>query len=171
MNKLKSLISVLLIATGALFISCSDNTGQQNKSQITDTASVYVSDAETLPLLPIMVQLEQNMVALQSGIWREDFGTIERAAEAIAQHPKIQKRQIKRIRSILDDDEFRKFVQDDKKVHQTSVSVAKAAGNDSLEDVVTHTQALFEGCASCHQNHRNKIRNSEKWSITADIEE
>lgn len=36
---------------------------------------------DTLPLLPIMVQLEQEMQSISSGLWRHDFEQIARSAD------------------------------------------------------------------------------------------
>lgn len=119
---------------------------------------------DTMPLLPIMVQLERDMQSISSGLWRHDFEQIAASADNIANHPKIQPAQVKTIRSILGDTQFRAFVRDDKQVHNMALKLRKAAREKDFRRVAEAYQQLEQGCISCHLSHRNTIRESPRWS-------
>ncbi|MFB6346766.1 MAG: hypothetical protein ABEK50_13510 [bacterium] len=138
------------------------NRPQQERTSPSGSSGVQ-SKSDTLPLLPIMINLEQNMNAIQSGMWREDYDRIEQAAEGIGNHAKIPKSEIKTIRSILGKKEFKKFVADDKTVHRKSLELAGAARKENFKKVTDLYVDLYRGCVSCHLNHRETIRRSPQW--------
>lgn len=118
---------------------------------------------DTLPLLAIMVNMEQNMAALQAGIWRGDYQTIKEAANALTNHAKIPKREIQKIETILGKDGLKNFVAADKFWHKKTKELAKKANNKDMEQIVNLTAEVFQRCAGCHVKYREPLRNSPKW--------
>lgn len=153
-------VSLFLVGCGT---SSTDQQSNQSANSSTHSESAVNSRSDTLPLLPIMINLEQNMTTIQAGIWREDYEQIQQAAEGIGHHAKIPKSQVKTIKSILGPEEFKTFVADDKKVHRTSLELAKAAEKRNFEAVTERYVDLYDGCVSCHLSHRETIRESPKW--------
>ncbi len=117
----------------------------------------------TLPLLGIMMNLEQNMAALQAGIWRGDYETINKAANALANHAKIPKREIQKIEAILGKDGLKNFVAADKFWHTKTKELARKANNKDMEQIVNLTAEVFQRCAGCHMKYREPLRDSPKW--------
>ena len=159
-------LTVIVIAS-FLLVGCgsSEEPTKSKQSGATQqtTSTAVKSESDTLPLLPIMINLEQNMNAIQAGMWRENYETIRKGAEGIANHAKIPKSQVKTIKSILGPEKFKTFVADDKKVHRTSVKLAEAAKQKDFEAVTERYVDLYDGCVSCHLSHREAIRDSPKW--------
>lgn len=121
------------------------------------------SSRDTLPLLVIMTNLEQNMAALQGGIWRGNYEVIEKAATALANHAKIPKREIKKIRSILGNKGLKDFVAADKYWHKKAKELAQVAGQNDMEQVVNLTTEMVQRCASCHIKYREPLRDDPRW--------
>lgn len=151
-----------LIVLGGCGSSPKDNSTNSTvtKKEATETDSTR---PDTLPLISIMVNLEQEMHTISSGLWRHDFKQIAQAAARIANHAKIPKSQIKSIRQILGKREFKAFVKDDKTVHNMAVKLNKAAKQEDFKLVAERFQKLQQGCVSCHRMHRNEIRSSNRW--------
>ncbi len=165
MKYFQSLVTVLLLSL--VLVGCGNSDTQTQKTTDSETSNqprAVKPDSDTLPLLPIMINLEQNMNALQAGIWREDYTGIKQAAEGIGNHAKIPKKQIQTIKSILGPDEFKQFVADDKTVHETALEIADAARNENLKKVTDLYGDLYQGCVSCHISHRSTIRNNPEWN-------
>lgn len=163
-----STLSVIVVASFLLVGCGSSEEPTQSKDsgatqQPTSTSSAVKSESDTLPLLPIMINLEKNMTTIQAGMWRENYETIRKAADGIANHAKIPKSQLGTIKSILGPEEFKTFVADDKKVHRTSLELAEAAKQRDFEAVTERYVDLYDGCVSCHLSHRETIRESPKW--------
>jgi cytochrome c556 len=121
------------------------------------------SRADTLPLINIMLNLEREMQSISSGLWRHDFEQITSSAERIADHAKIKPSEVKTIRDILGEEDFKSFVKDDKTVHNMAVRLSEAAGRENFEATAEAYQKLEQGCISCHRTHRNRLRDSEAW--------
>lgn len=122
------------------------------------------STRDTLPLLVIMTNLEQNMTALQGGIWRGNYKVIEKAATALANHAKIPKHEIKKIRSILGKNGLQNFVAADKYWHKKAKELARVAENGNMKQVVRLTKELVQRCSNCHVKYREPLRESPKWT-------
>lgn len=125
--------------------------------------SKKMSKPDTLPLLTIMVNLEQNMQSVSSGLWRHNFRQVSNSAESIANHARIPKTELGKIKGILGKQEFKAFVQDDKTVHEMAMKLSQVADDKNFEKTAQIYQKLEQGCISCHQKHRTKIRQSQKW--------
>lgn len=121
------------------------------------------SRPDTLPLINIMINLEQEMQSISSGLWRHDFEQIAASARRIADHAKIKPDQVKTIRKILGEEDLKSFVNDDKTVHDMAVRLSEAAGEENFTATAEAYQKLEQGCISCHRTHRNRIRASEAW--------
>lgn len=127
------------------------------------TSSPARERPDTMALLPIMVQLEQDMESISSGLWRHDFEQIAASADNITHHPKIRRSQIGTIRSILGDTRFQTFVRDDKRVHSMALELRQAAREEDFKRTAEIYQNLQQGCISCHLSHRNTLRDSPRW--------
>jgi len=121
------------------------------------------STRDTLPLLVIMSNLEQNMAALQGGIWRGNYEVIEKAATGLANHAKIPEREVKKIRSILGKNGLKNFVAADKYWHEKAKELARKADEQKMDQVVDLTTELVQRCANCHIKYREPLRDSPKW--------
>ncbi len=159
-------LSVVVVAGCSSSGGTDSNTSetQSNESHESQThAKKDKTQSDTLPLLTIMVNLEQEMQAISSGLWRHNFEQIRTAAKGIANHAKIPKNQIKTIRGILGEEQFKKFVKDDKTVHNMAVQLGEAASEEDFGRTAEIYQQLEQGCISCHQKHRTEIREHPDW--------
>lgn len=118
---------------------------------------------DTLPLLAIMANLEQNMTVVQAGIWRGNYQAINKAAKALVNHAKIPKREVQKIRTILGKEGLKNFVAADTYWHNKAKELAKAANEKKMEQIVNRTTELIQRCASCHMKYREPLRDSPKW--------
>ncbi len=121
------------------------------------------STRDTLPLLLIMRNLEQNMAAVQAGIWRGNYDVIQEAARAMADHAKIPPREIKRIRTALGEEGLKGFVAADQYWHQKATELAKVASERNMKRIVQLTTELLQRCSSCHTDYRQPLRQSPEW--------
>ena len=121
------------------------------------------STRDTLPLLLIMQNLEQNMAAVQAGIWRGNYDIIREAARAMADHAKIPPREIQRIRTALGEDGLKGFVAADQYWHQKATELARVAGSEDMNRIVDLTTELLQRCSSCHVDYRKPLRESPEW--------
>lgn len=118
---------------------------------------------DTLPLLAIMANLEQNMAVVQAGIWRGNYEAISKAAMAMVNHGKIPKREIQKIESILGTKGLKGFVAADKAWHDKTKELAQVASEKNMKQIVKKTANVFQRCAGCHIKYRAPLRNSPKW--------
>jgi len=121
------------------------------------------SSRDTLPLLLIMQNLEQNMAAVQAGIWRGNYDVIREAARAMADHARIPPRELQRIRTALGEDGLKGFVAADRYWHQKATELARVAGKGDMNRIVDLTTELLQRCASCHVDYRQPLRESPEW--------
>lgn len=183
-----SLIALLI----ALVVGCGSNgntnqeaTNVQTNDQNTETEISQKADAnngpvelkqrtgipfqirqasqDTLPLLGIMVNLERNLAVVQAGIWREDYQTIRKAANALVNHAKIPKREVQKIQDILGKDGLKNFVAADTYWHNKAKELARVADEKKMKQIVNRTTELVQRCASCHMKYRAPLRDSPKW--------
>jgi cytochrome c556 len=168
------LFTVLLSLSVLIFAGCGSSSDSGGPTGKTTNASVESTTGsaeaakpsdrpDTLPLLTIMVNLEGQMQSISSGLWRHNFDQIASAADRIANHAKIPKKQVKTIRGILGEKQFKKFVRDDKTVHNMAVKLTEAASEQDFARTADIYQKLEQGCISCHQNHRTEIRDDPSW--------
>ncbi len=121
------------------------------------------STRDTLPLLLIMRNLEQNMAAVQAGIWRGNYDVVQEAARAMAEHAKIPPREIERIRSALGEKGLEEFVAADQYWHEKAMELAKVAGDRDMDRIVALTTELLQRCSACHVDFRQPLRESAEW--------
>lgn len=124
---------------------------------------IIEASQDTLPLLTIMANLEQNMAVVQAGIWRGDYQTISKAANAMVDHSKISSREVQKIRDILGEQGLKGFVTADSIWHSKAMELAQIANEEKMEPIVNRTMELIQRCASCHMKYRTPLRDSPKW--------
>lgn len=124
---------------------------------------VVRSTRDTLPLLLIMRNLEQNMAAVQAGIWRGRYDVIREAARAMADHARIPPREIDRIRSALGEEGLKGFVAADRYWHEKAAELAEVAGERDMDRIVDLTTELLQRCSACHVEYRQPLRESPAW--------
>jgi cytochrome c556 len=110
-----------------------------------------------------MRNLEQNMAAVQAGIWRGNYDVIQEAARAMAEHAKIPPREIERIRSGLGEKGLEGFVAADRYWHEKATELAEVAGDRNMDRIVDLTTELLQRCSSCHRDYRRPLRASPEW--------
>lgn len=117
----------------------------------------------TLPLLAMMINLEQNLAALQAGIWRGEYETISKAANGLVSHGKLDDQEIQKIRTILGDDGLKNFAAADAFWHDKAKELAREANEKDLEKITNLTAEMIQRCSSCHIKYRTPLRDSPKW--------
>jgi hypothetical protein len=111
----------------------------------------------TQPLVLIMLDLEKQMTEIHGGLWRDDFGRIERAATAIAEHARVPAEERESIQGILGED-FASFVQADHLTHATARDIAAAAEKKDRDAILEALERTQKSCVSCHVNYRDRLR-------------
>lgn len=156
--------AIVLVAGVSQSSTTKDRTASNTPVKLVKKQSAEASARpDTLPLIVIMLNIEKEMKSISSGLWRHNFDRIEKSARRIANHAKIPKPQIKTVKSILGDTQFKAFVRDDKTVHTMASKLSDAAAAEDFGQTAKFYQRLEQGCISCHQKHRTTIRNSPKW--------
>lgn len=169
--KRTSLSFIAILCICVLVVGCgnesnktaSKQSSRQNTEKKSESTAESAVKPDTLPLLPIMLNLEKEMTSISSGLWRHNFKQIEQSARAIADHAKIPKKQLKTLRKILGKVRFKAFVKDDKTVHNMAVKLSEAASREDFKQTAQFYQKLENGCISCHSKHRNTIRADDRW--------
>jgi len=123
------------------------------------TLSVSISATEKVKevtLKNVMQGLLTDTTVMTQGIFLEDFNMIERAASKIADHPKpamaLRMKLMKNLGS-----EMKNFKGFDSIVHNTAVSIKKAATEKNMPLVVAGYHQLIDGCQSCHSNFKQRV--------------
>jgi formate dehydrogenase maturation protein FdhE len=119
--------------------------------------TAYPQDATSLK--SIMVKLEHELCAVNTGLLREDYRAIAQAAEAIAHHPAAPREEMDRITRLLGTD-AKRFEQADEPVHLAALSLQEAADKQQMEAVLKLTSELMAGCVACHRVFRERVRQS-----------
>lgn len=124
----------------------------------------HAADAETgheeMALLPIMRQLAEDMAAMQSALWLEDFATVERHASAIADHAHISAEEVARIQTALGA-EMPQFESFDAAVHDAAVQMHEAARERDTDAVLDRLAEVQRGCVACHERFRERLRTTQ----------
>ena len=121
------------------------------------SAAPSADTTQSKPLRLLMVGLAQDMARINTGIWHEDYDLMAQGGEAIANHPKIPKAQIAKIKKALGT-EFTTFVQYDQTVHKTAVALAEAAVEQDLSGVLGAYTRMRNSCVGCHTAFRDRLR-------------
>lgn len=111
---------------------------------------------ETLPLIPMMQQLLNDMNQVSTGIFTENYEMIARGGHSIADHPAMTPSDKQLIKQTLGND-FPQFVKIDMQVHHHADSIASAARKHDMQEVLRHQNIVKRGCVSCHSNFRQRI--------------
>lgn len=111
---------------------------------------------ETLPLVPMMQQLLDDIQQVDQGIYTEDFAVIEEGAGNISDHPTMSLEDKKLVKQTLGE-EMKQFVEYDMIVHHHADSMRMAAVEQNMQKVLQHYRITQQGCVDCHANYRESI--------------
>ena len=114
------------------------------------------ADDESLPLLPIMLQMATDMSALMQALWLEDYEQMSARAAAVAGHAGISAGELARIEAELGS-EMTAFVAADEAVHQASVRLHGAAEAREMDAFLEQLAEVQRGCVDCHSRFRARL--------------
>ena len=116
---------------------------------------------ETMELVPMMRLLLDDMYTVDEGIYTENYSMIEEGATAIADHPVMTEEDKKLVKETLGED-MKQFISFDRTVHHHADSMAVAARNERMTEVLRHYQIVQHGCVDCHSAFRTEIMEARK---------
>ena len=117
---------------------------------------VSKSSAEEGSLKLVMQGLLADTQNLTAALLREDFASIEKIAQNIAEHPKpSMETRMKLMKAI--GTEMAKFKANDSVVHGAAVAMVKNAQNKDIKAVGENFQRMIDGCISCHGEFKAKV--------------
>ena len=111
---------------------------------------------EPAPLIVIMRQLNDDMLALTTALVTDDRDGVVRSAEAIANHAPIAQDDIERIRRELGP-EMADFERIDEDVHEASIQLSEIATTGQMYEVVDRLAEVQRGCIACHTLYRTQL--------------
>lgn len=115
------------------------------------------SALEPQPLLPIMVKLGADLVAVSYALVTDDFDKVTESSEAMARHAPISEADLARIRAALGP-EMGAFEAADERVHLASVRLHEAAAARDTSAVLRQLADVQSGCVACHAQFRERLR-------------
>lgn len=110
---------------------------------------------EVVTFKSVMQNLGKAMDSLNQGIFNENFKVIEKAASALANHPK-PKSQLPIVASTLKD-RIKKFKSFDKKVHSAAQTMVDLAKQKDLTGILKHHAIVVSNCVACHTQFRKEL--------------
>ena len=116
---------------------------------------------ETMSLVPMMRLLLDDMYTVDEGIYTENYSMVENGAKGIAGHPVMTEEDKKLVKETLGKD-MKQFISFDKTVHHHADSMAEAALDKRMSEVLRHYRIVQQGCVDCHSNFRTKIMAARK---------
>lgn len=116
---------------------------------------------ETMPLVPMMRLLLNDMYTIDEGIYTENYQMIEEGGEAVSDHPVMTEEDKKLVKDALGE-EMKKFIKFDMIVHHHADSIAIAARNEKMNEILRHYRIVQQGCVDCHTSFRTKISEARK---------
>ena len=119
------------------------------------------ANAESLPLLPIMLRMQADMAGLMHALWVESYADMSTHARAIAAHAQISAEELDRIQSELGS-EMAAFEAADEAVHEASLRMQDSAEAEDLEAFLEHLATVQRGCVGCHTSFRERLRTSPR---------
>ena len=111
---------------------------------------------KTMPLVPMMQLLLEDMQQMDAGIYTADFKLIEHSSARIVNHPVMTEDDKRLVQNTLGKD-MKEFVSKDRLVHHHSDSIRLAALAGDMVEVLRHYRIVQEGCVSCHSSFRSQI--------------
>lgn len=109
--------------------------------------------AEPLALRKIMSDLGNNMQAVTDGLAREDYAIVDKAAQAIADHPQPPLSEKLRIIAFVGS-RMAQFKAHDEQTHELALKIVAAARRQNAPAAIDAFHALQLGCHGCHQDFR-----------------
>jgi cytochrome c556 len=109
----------------------------------------------------IMQGLGEDMNRVATGIFMEDFAAIERAAEAVAHHPRPSSAEHRRIVAAVGPD-VERFRSVDQAVHGGAEGMLEAARARDMDGVLHHHGEVMRGCVACHTAFRARLTPSSR---------
>lgn len=116
---------------------------------------------KTMPLVPMMRVLLSDMYTIDEGIYTEDFAVIEKGGKSIAEHPVMTEEDKKLVKNTLGE-EMQRFISFDMVVHHHADSIAQAAQQKKMNDILHHYKIVQQGCVDCHTAFRKEISKARK---------
>jgi hypothetical protein len=158
LRMLPCLVFVLLLLGTA---GCSEREGSPDReaqASLPEAAADQhgAAAAESLPLLPIMLQMAADMSGLMQALWLENYEQMSARAAAVAGHAGIAAEELARIEAELGP-EMAAFVAADEAVHQASVRLHEAAEARELDVFVEQLAEVQRGCVDCHSRFRERL--------------
>lgn len=163
-----------ILGITALAVAALNSCGQQSRegeagetgqtgaeSTAADTLREQADRPETLPLVPMMRLLLDDVYTVDEGIYLEDYEMIEKGAGGIADHPVMTEEDKVLIKSVLGE-EMPRFVSYDMTVHHHADSMRAAAGNNNMAEVLRHYNIVQQGCVDCHADFRTRIQQARQ---------
>lgn len=111
---------------------------------------------DTLPLVPMMQQLLNDIQQVDRGIYTEQYSVIEEGSGRISDHPTMTPEDKELVKSTLGS-EMNKFVEYDIVVHHHADSMRLAAINENMKEILHHYRIVQAGCVDCHTDFRDQI--------------
>lgn len=138
-----SLVAGLLAATAAGFAWAAEPAPPASPAPAGDLAT-------------IMVDLGLRMTEAQTGLWSDDLAAIQRAATAVANHPRVSAEERQRVQAALGAD-FAGFAKADHAVHEGALRLAEASAAGDADATVKALGALQADCVACHTSYRARL--------------
>lgn len=107
-------------------------------------------------LKTIMVELGNDMNAVNAALWVEDWVALAAAGRAIADHPHVSAAEKARVSKALGPD-FAAFVAADRRVHDSAVRLSAAATTEDVTAVLGELSELQAACVACHAAFRDRL--------------
>lgn len=111
---------------------------------------------QSLPLLPIMLQMAAEMSGLTQALWLEDYEQMSEYAMGLAGHAGISAEELARIEAELGP-EMAAFIAADEAVHQASIRLHEAAEARKMGVVLEELSEVQQGCVGCHSRFRERL--------------
>ena len=109
------------------------------------------------PFKTQMDQWNQAAIKLQSGLLRGNFVEISEAAWAINRAPALDQQLVSRLKSQLEDKDFKDLSKFDRYVRITAEGLAKKAGQNDLRGALVEQGKLLAACVQCHDLFKIKV--------------
>ena len=111
---------------------------------------------EPTTLQTIMQGLRDNLVRVSDGLLTDDLESVDQAATAIANHPRIPPGQVQLVAEELGQ-EMPAFKQFDTQVHDLAVQISTTARNGDRAATISGFHDMVDGCFACHALYKDRV--------------